>query len=552
MAKYTILSIGPLTDAMGIADNTRGLWTASYMFSYLMQTIILEMSQKLKNEDIKDIFIVPTSKTDFLKSGNRAGLFHDRFVLKGDYASALNDVFKNVVTSFAKDVVVKAFEEANKSKYVKVNYVEQEVVDFISAYFQSYIACVDLDDNSNPILELSKYVDAVEYEPSLAPYEEKEYLFYFFRVANLALTKNFSFLTDAANDRSKNRCFKSFPEIAAWELTEKWDKRDEYFCLSVDKMNRRSEQEKLPESDAEEIYTALKKDFDKKLKPYHKYIAVVQADGDGFGKYLGSLEGNIDELQKFSDNIFSFSNDAREYIESKGGAVIIAGGDDLLFFAPVLNEKENIFTLINEIDKIFTKSFKDGKNNIDISMSYGVSVSYYKFPMQETLSMAANSLWNYAKQSKWAKKSSINEISKEKNTIHLNMQKHSGQSHSLTLPKNTDLYTKFIKLLESELNGDLALPHSLHHALKSAEELIGQVDSEGVENFFATQFDEDVHESTYKSSLESVRDIIMHLKDSDEVHHEVIEKDNKLVEKNSEIDVLFSMLSTIKLLRGDA
>ncbi len=202
-------------------------------------------------------------------------------------------------------------------------------------------------------------------------------------------------------------------------------------------------------------------------------------------------------------------------------------------------------------------------------MSYGVSVSYYKFPLQEAFDIAYDALVNKAKASKWINKKEVdtqqvgNLTQKEvdalpaKNAIHLNIRKHSGQSHGLTLPKNTGIYTSFLTLLENELDVDskLHLPHALHHALKMSAVLLDTIDSKSLTSFFANQFDEDVHKTKHKEALSAVIEIFKTLKDANEDQHLLYKKQEKNAisySTESPSDVVFAMLSTIKLLRGDA
>jgi len=567
MTKYTMLSIGPLYDTMILADNTRALWAASAMFSFLMRDVILTL--KAENSDA---FVVPNMSdefSDYLKDGQRVGLFHDRLILKGDKQVVICQAFEDAVEKLS-EVVVEAFDSTQgKGKYpivndqkkaydfVQLDYEEDKIKTFIKSYFHSYIVCVDIPKKKNPILYLSRYVDAVEYEPRLARYEEEEYLFYFFRIANLTLTKYFAFLEDMRDDNAK-RCFKSLAEISSYELTKNWMEDLElkkefkpYFCPTIQ------------EADAllslnRDIFEVLQEKFSQRLKPYHKYVAIVHGDGDAFGNYLVSMEDDIEKIQQFSDNIFKFASFAKTIIEQSGGEVLVAGGDDLVFFAPVVDGSDNIFTLINTIDKQFKDIFKDKT----LSMSYGISITYHKYPLQEAMEISSTGLWERAKKAYWISMADdISTMTKEKqeklpakNAIYINIQKHSGQSHSLTLHKGTVLYDNFIRLLEEELNplDSLHLPHALHHSLERVATLVNEMPVENIEYFFANMFNEDIHKVRHEKALKSIQDILSILKDdkSTVAHYELYHgKDGYSIKKPSE--VIFSILSIIKMLRGD-
>ena len=547
--KYTILSIGPIYDTLKIADNTRAIWTVSFIFSYLMRETIRYLVNKEKIS--KENFLVPhytdTFEEKYMQDGQSIGIFHDRLILKGEFAQKVDNAFKNSLENLA-EIVWQTFKKTEEKdfKYVQVDVDETKVKDFIRGYFQSYIAQVDIEADKNPILELSKYVDAIEYEPKLAQYEEKEYLFLFLRLTNLSLLKEVAF-GEEAYKVLKDRCFKSLPEISAYELLNSSDEiykkyKENYLCLTIEKLKQLKER---GEEDA--LFDLLKKEFGDRFKPYHKYVAIVHGDGDSFGKHLKSTGANENQIKEFSDNIFSFLIEARDIIENYGGHQLVGSGEDLLFFAPVINEKENIFTLINKIDTVFKKYF----GNTKLSMSYGISVTYYKFPLQEALELSADALWSYAKESKWISTSEKKESAK--NAIHIVVQKHSGQTHRLTLHKNSTLYDSFVKLTNEELSDDttIQLPHSLHHSLQTVDTIINIIDKENIEHFFTNMFNENIHKVKHKKALEALEEILVKLKDkkSDEVIHLVDDNGTTSLQKPSK--TLFSMLSVIKMLRGD-
>ena len=555
--RYTILSIGPLLNTMGQADNTRTLWTASYIFSNLMKDTLMHLfhTQNIKENE----FVLPAIDKEYFSSGKRAGLFHDRLILRGDKTKEIQDAFDFAIGELVK-IVQKAFKKSNGYKYVKIDFDDNEVEAFVKSYIQSYIVSVDVPNGKSPILYLSPFVDIAEYEPKLPIHQEKEYLYKFLKIANLTLNKYFAFL-EGAEDGKKDRCFKSLPEIASHDFVKDWDKKNKYFCLTINQMKKLEEKIKSPEWEVDDIYDELLKDenIKEKFKPYHKYVAIVQADGDSFAKHLASIGSDERKLKEFSENIFKFADGSREIIEKSGGAVIIAGGDDLLFFAPVVANGLNIFELIDKIDEKFACTFCKAKG---LSMSYGISISYHKFPLQESLALANRALFGEAKKSKWVNYGyALDTLDKDmdalklpsKNAIHLNIQKHSGQSHALTLKKDTELYELFKKLLKAELNEneDLHLPHALHHSLKKSEEIIECLEVDSIEHFFTNQFDEDVHKTTHKEALEAVQEIIKYLKDSDESCWRLQQDRDKNYFLSKTTQLLFELLSTIKLLRGD-
>lgn len=83
-----------------------------------------------------------------------------------------------------------------------------------------------------------------------------------------------------------------------------------------------------------------------------------------------------------------------------GGMTIYAGGDDLLFIAPV----HSLFSLCRELDETFKNTLKKGLKEIlsdveiNVSLSFGVAVQYVKYPLYEALERARVQLYK-AKES---------------------------------------------------------------------------------------------------------------------------------------------------------
>ena len=73
--KYTGISIGPILKTLAMARKPRELWSASYLFSYLMKCIYSE-AEKSKAE------ILSPAKPDEKKT--EVGIFPDRIFIKGE------------------------------------------------------------------------------------------------------------------------------------------------------------------------------------------------------------------------------------------------------------------------------------------------------------------------------------------------------------------------------------------------------------------------------------------------------------------------------------
>ena len=246
------------------------------------------------------------------------------------------------------------------------------------------------------------------------------------------------------------------------------------------------------------IYLVCRLLLEKKKKTHHKYIAIVQADGDSIGEIIKQVavdkEGSK-KIREFSKALSGFSLLAAQEIAKYRGIPVYTGGDDLLFFAPVTNGKENIFQLIEKLDVIFeeqvTKKFT--KTKPKASMSYGVSVSYYKFPMHEALNTARDLLFNKAKQ-------------KPKNAVAFKLLKHSGQAFETILHKPLD--DKFINLLAQDKGlviNSLMYGFDKHKVLLE-ESLNGKTNAK-LENFFENFYNEDIHKKS-KDFINDVKELL--------------------------------------------
>lgn len=181
---------------------------------------------------------------------------------------------------------------------------------------------------------------------------------------------------------------------------------------------------------------------------YQRYVCIVQADGDNMGKIVSSkhMEGKLND---FSSHLIFFGVKVCKKINNFGGLPIYAGGDDLLFIAPVCGAgNKNILELIEEIDReyreiqIFVNKLNvEVENNehimepVQTSMSYGISIIYNKYPLYEAWEIARNMLFAKAKN-----------IS-GKNSIALNLRKNSGSDFQMVMQKSSEIYYKLDDLI---------------------------------------------------------------------------------------------------------
>ena len=531
--KYLALTIGPIGKTLSNARKTRELWAASYIFSYLMKEIIRKIKDK------KDyVFVIPNISGGlseaFKDTSNRsklylsgAGLFPDRLIVKVplEDTTALKDLkklVKQVVHQLADDIAT----------YIKVK-TPSKVKEYIEDYFQIHLLEVDIPENANPILTIQPYLDSLELQRSYS-LKQKNYLNNFFDW----VTK--SFLVKDAWEKDEF----SFPTLIeiATKTFEPKDKEaiiDDFFkrMLKLERIKNplvRVEIERIKNYAtlrARKTYDELKKEYQRlqedelkgeqdilkylieeyaesdtgnTFKTAHKYIAIVQADGDNVGNLIETLGNNAEELEKFSKKLSEFAAEAVEKIADYGGMPIYAGGDDLLFFAPVINAQSNlnnttnIFELLKMLDTQFKALFTEFKVSPNPSLSFGLSISYYKFPLYEALTEAQNLLFGVAKSIEG------------KNTISFKVLKHSGQFFEANLQLTSDSVEGFELLLKNAVEKPKEQLSSIMYRIQENEAILKVIgkDYTAVKNFIHNSFNEDIHKGTTKDLIDNIAALI--------------------------------------------
>lgn len=297
----------------------------------------------------------------------------------------------------------------------------------------------------------------------------------------------------------------------------------------------------------ESIATYELKHFDKiKRKSYHNYVCIVQADGDSMGKVVSNLPDGL--LPEISKALMSFGENASRLISDYGGLPIYAGGDDLLFIAPVWGGKDapkHIFRLLEELDVAYAPIIKKvdellkdaNEEAIHTSMSYGVSITYYKYPLYEAWKIANEQLFQKAKT----------KFGKSKNAIAWKIQKHAGSTYEGGFSKNNKaLHDSFGNILQMITSDTLVA--AVAHKIRSGENILALLQhSEQLDNRLKAFFDKIIDtadkDKTAIDYIEAVRKLIIQLYGS---------LDNKEIEDISAlVSNAYGMLRTAKFINGE-
>ncbi|WP_249158430.1 type III-B CRISPR-associated protein Cas10/Cmr2 [Porphyromonas gingivalis] len=490
---YTAITIGPIGKTLAKARSVKSFWTASYLFSWIMR----ELLKKLPEENFEVLSPHRDGKDVPEETSKKVGLFPDRLFAKGELEEEklqeikgkifieLAEKFKNAFQDEKDDIARKIDTESDqkrkreleeiKSRYSNAASKGEDIRKYLENYLSISSITVELSSDCSILEQLNKYLDTQELFNKASTQTEEDYMEMFIEAPNNPFLKAYS----------QDRAFPSTSEIAVsgWEQNPPKDANGE---VDYSKLTSKTG-----------------------FRNCYKYLAVIKADGDGFGTYIKELKVDEEkeikengekenELTRFTKSFFEFSVEvANELIQKTKAIPVYIGGDDLFLFAPVLegNVEKDVFNLIKEIDDLFIqKEIGEG-----LSMSYGVSIFYYKSPMSEAIDIA-DSMLRKAKEEKEEK-----EKEKKKDTVAISIQKHSGQKIEFLLPckhstdkckQETGLYKKATELIrafkedDSMLNSLIYWIEDMYETIFTDEVTLYQ---ERINAVFDNFFDEEIH-----------------------------------------------------------
>lgn len=463
--KYIGITIGPILDTLREASSPAALWLASSFFSDLT----CRLCQAICGGDgMAGAVILSPYYSDQIRTDDGVGKFHDRIILFVEQYD--RQKLENIIARVRKETV-------QNFDYPGQTLKEEDITAFLDRYLQVHFVVLDKEQvHGNSILAISPYLDAMELIKTFQDNTMNPFRAIFAgnrSGANENLKKSplfRPFLTAASGVENQfvgsNHAIKNIHEIAS--------------CGGW---------------------------LDGKLKK-SRYFAIVQADGDGMGHFLQNL--NDDEVTKFSEACLNYAGEAAGLIGSFGGMTIYAGGDDLLFLAPVEDSTgKTVFGLCKSISELFEQKMADvfSENADTPTVSFGISIQYEKYPLYEALANAQKLLFGEAKNHCYQGMGKAS-----KNSMAIEIQKHSGQTMALIV--SNDDYEAFtsVMVLGSELqNGDEAVT-SVLFTLQTYQYLVevlndevrkGNIDKAAFETAWMNLFD-NVEQKPAENYLKSV------------------------------------------------
>ena len=377
--KYYGITIGPINATLALAAKPAGLWYASYMFSDITRMLCAYLSAK-DGVSILSPYYEKNEPTDGI------GSYHDRVLFSvdvddpEDMDSFVQEVIQRVKTGVGNRLARDLGHGEDKDKTEK-----------ITAYMHRYL-CIhylsvsDAEKGDKSVGEaLSAYLDTLELYENIPESGGENYLLTMFGVMEEGSDQDTASNKNIKNSELVKRILNTGKKN--FQLFEKGRNRIKNLAyISGAGKTKKKHGEEIPDTGGWKKW---------------KYYAVVQADGDNLGE-AGRMIG--DDL-KISEICKRYTKRCAKLIGEKGGMAIFAGGDDLLFLAPVQNrDGETLFTLCSKISEIYMEEFKEVNDKLSgiaqTSLSMGIAVSYWKFPLYEALKKAKDQLFQCAKKTK--------------------------------------------------------------------------------------------------------------------------------------------------------
>jgi len=570
--KYIALTIGPIIDSLLTARKTRELWAASYTFSYLMR----EITKVLEKQGTT--IILPSTNNIDKQNKNGAGLYPDRIILQADISlDAVKITIQPVIQNFIDDIheristntYAKYYDKDNAQLEIENPFTKKDVTDYLLQFFKLYAVekTFDLakDKEENIIFKTYSLLDTLELQDRIMPTEaivdeNKNSPYFQSSPKRIFWNKvNHSFLFKDGFIRKKR--FDSLPEIATRELSNIDETHyDRIVGEEIEQYQDGDETAKKEDQAESKFMAEIKKHFAEEFKARHKYVAIVHADGDNVSKIIGTvgklsenLNGDTNKgILKFSKVLLDYARESTEKIVDFGGAPVYMGGDDMLFFAPLTDNKSDklktILDLAKDLDDLFVNYFtpyideiktknkhlqKEGKKEIPIpSMSYGIAITYYKYPLYE------------ARNQSFGLMEHVKNNVKEKNAINVTLLKHSGQNLSFLLKKKQgEVYRLANELINKKID-DSDFLNSFTYKLSTFQTILANIahDKNRLEHFFKNYFNENYEQN--QTFFKKLADLILEMsKESKKTNQKELEQEY--------FELLYGILRFIHFVRAD-
>lgn len=530
------ITIGPIHEIMKHSKKTRELWFGSYLFSMLMKNIYEKL--ETKNYSFLKPFKDNSSNLGALPV-TTAGLFPDRIVARTDkeiyvVSNEINEIIKQTNKNFIKIIndliTAEAARKVNSNPSVillknALQLTDTIVNDYLKIDFVA-IPANGIEEN-NIVGEIEKYLDAIDVNRSFSLGENLPTCF---RCKSLpAIVEVYEQFNTPANEKQKlcPFCFiklRSHHSKAIQDLTGISPAKPFPSISEISAVELKEKYQKLFMNQDDEI------DFnnfpnDGSVKNYHKYYALFMADGDN----LSSTASLLKTPEFLSKCLFEFGNEVHRITENDyKGKLIYMGGDDIFTLMPfAFKERNNIKTILDyafQINKFYKDLVTNQIEGSTTSLSIGIVIAYYKFPLSIAIEEVYEQLFNNAKNIP------------NKNGLAVKFIQHSGADSSFKIRLDNPNLALILDIYKNVLLTDDHFP-GVHHKLKKYEKVLPNLMSDRqIDVFFEKRINEGFKNDEQKTLfLELIKSSFRKSKS----------------EIEEELDKVGNILHVLKFLKGD-
>jgi CRISPR-associated protein Cmr2 len=473
---YLALTIGPIYKTIERARKTRELWASSYLLSQYMRILLTKIQAAGIGEALSPSLEELDAQNKERRTWHGAGIWNDNCFFKLPDADGVAKAKKElplIIKAAKSELFDLILLDIGADKWDGPK--EDALRKILSKHFHCHAAIWESDGNKPIIETLSKLTNSAEMLDQYPGINDDFVSKAMFRgkavkgLYNLGFSERdevFTYYINKFDKTTRERRIPSLLEIALREYRKDAQFYENKIARIISK-NSQEGDDVENEQEEREIITLLKGDSNDArihFKKRHKYVAVVQADGDGVGSII-SGEKDESKVLGISKKLMAFSTAAVQNIFDYDGLPVYAGGDDLLFIAPLQNKNgENLFQLIQKIDDTWNANKPTEKS----SVSFGVSIFYYKDPLGEALANARQLLNVVAK--KLATESTPTEKvpsgKPQKDALAFRVML-SGQAFATVLHKHGTAWEKWKKLMEQHaIQSDAAFVAGVVHTLE--------------------------------------------------------------------------------------
>lgn len=541
--KYLIgFNIGPIYEVMKHSKKTRELWFGSYLFSMLIKMVYGKLSKA-------GYTIIKPYYEEVNEEKSTAGLFPDRIValtsnnvneIKTELAKIVKEVkeeFSEIIVNLITNKTERQITDTAGNNHNVATKLSNSTAGIINEYLQLDYVIIPQDtlDDKEIIKEVESYLDAIEVNRSFALGKNKPTCY---RCKSLPATVEVFEQWESEPNQNQKLCPFCFIKLRSHfskeiqELTGIEDKKPFPALRDISAVELKGKFENVfkeyEDRDEEDLFADSR--IKDSVKNYHKYYALFMADGDNLSKVSKNLK-TPEELSKY---LFEFGKIIHSLSKNEyRGEPIYIGGDDIFAIMPFAfgnNEGlKTIFDFVLHVNDEYNKKVVTPINSTKedkTSLSVGVVIAYYKFPLAMALEEVQKQLFEVAKQIKG------------KNGLAVKFIQHSGAESKFVCRFDDPILSTYSDLYKIVLTSSKGFP-AVHHKIDTYKALLINLDNENkLENLLTKRFYEGFTDDEQKECFK-------------ELMKTTLIKFLKGKEAEKELDRVSDMLHILKFIKGE-